>query len=123
MSTSSEEAARESRPGAATHLENQMSYSTVATPTAGVHATTTVELPDVLATLQLMIDAGRAAELLAGPLAERIELNRQRSERHRCTKTTPYVANGNDHDRDVALKLTSHGIVAECRRCGKQVAS
>ena len=62
-------------------------------------------------------------EPLAEGLALRIELNRQRSERHHHNCTKPSVTNGNGRDRDVALKLTNHGIVAECRRCGKQVAS
>ena len=100
-----------------------MSYSTVATPTAGVHTQiTTVALPDVLAALQQLVDAGHAAEPLAEGLALRIEANRERAERCRHNNTTPAVTNGNGHDRDVALKLTSSGLVRECRRCGKAVA-
>jgi hypothetical protein len=66
-------------------------------------------------------EAVAALEAIEGPLSDRIEANRARSERVRRNGHSDGSHNG--HVADIALWPSSHGLDPICRRCGKRVVA
>jgi hypothetical protein len=71
--------------------------------------------------MQAIERAVLALEEVQAPLAQRIESNRQRSERCRRHGDAKAETNGHDHRGDLAVKLTTRGLVLVCRSCGTAV--
>jgi hypothetical protein len=96
----------------------------VTSPAGGCRAAP-VKLPAIADAIETAIgeafDAMLALEEVQAPLAQRIESNRQRSERCRRHGEAKAETNGHDHRGDLAVKLTTRGLVLVCRSCGTAV--
>jgi len=65
--------------------------------------------------------AAYALQQVEGPLGDRIERNRLRSERNRRPRPPANGHNHNGHQADTRLVITNNGLITECLRCGREV--
>jgi hypothetical protein len=90
---------------------------------------TPLTLPETLRAAQVAVlwatnaaqcaqEAVAALEAIEGPLSDRIEANRARSERVRRDN-----GSHNGHVADIALWPSSQGLDPICQRCGKRVVA